>query len=173
MTRTKPPGVPDGIVINRARETGSFAFGEVFGGFESVDAVRAIFLEGTGKVLADLKVDLKARQGYLHVDDETGHIVVSHEYLRKGDERYLYLDVIHELVHIKQLMEGKELFDSRYSYLDRPTEIEAYAAAAKEAERIGMALDEIIEYLRVEWVTEAEFQRLLMGIGIGDGTEGG
>jgi len=162
----KPPGVPEGITINRGLQTGSFSFKEIFAGFERVDAVKSIFLDDTQKVLADLKVDLKARQGYLHVDDETGHIVVSHPYLRTGDERFLYLDVIHELVHIKQFMEGKELFDVRYSYLDRPTEIEAYTAAAREAEKIGMKTDEIIEYLRVEWVTEMEFQRLLVGMGI-------
>jgi hypothetical protein len=166
---TRPPktsGVPEGIEIKRSPHTGSFSFREIFVGFEQVEAVRSIFLDGTEKVLSDLKVDLKARPGYLHVDDETGHVVVSHEYLRAGDERYLYLDVIHELVHIRQFMEGKELFDARYSYLERPTEIEAYAAAAKEAEKIGMKTDEIIEYLRVEWVTEGEFQQLLVEMGI-------
>src|SRR5208283_5830961 len=157
---------PGGIKINRAPDTGSFSFREIFTGFEKVDAVRSIFSDDTQRVLADLEVDLKARPGYLHVDDETGHIVISHEYLKAGDEKYLYLDVIHELVHIKQFMEGKELFDVRYSYLDRPTEIEAYTTAAKEAGRIGMRVDEIIEYLRVEWVTEGEFQRLLAGLGI-------
>ena len=109
-------------------------------------------------------VDLQSRKGYLKIDDETGHIVVSAEYLKTGEERYLYLDVIHELVHIRQFMEGKELFDGRYSYVDRPTEIEAYGAAAKEAKRIGMSDDEVVEYLRVEWVTEEEFQRLLVSL---------
>ena len=74
-------------------------------------------------------MDVQARPGYLRVDDETGNIVVSGEYLRTGDERYLYLDVVHELVHVRQFIEGKELFDRRYSYVDRPTEIEAYRRA--------------------------------------------
>ena len=163
---SKSSGLPDGIEINRNPHTGSFSFGEIFAGFEDIDVVKSIFHDETPRVLADLKVDLKARPGYLHVDDETGHIVVSHEYLRAGDERYIYLDVIHELVHMKQFMEGKELFDVRYNYLDRPTEIEAYTAAAKEAKKIGMETDEIIEYLRVEWVTDTEFQRLLVQMGI-------
>ncbi|MDA4122882.1 MAG: hypothetical protein OK456_06870 [Thaumarchaeota archaeon] len=166
MVRPKSSGIPKGVAINRGHQTGSFAFREVFTGFEEIDAVKSIFLDRTKEVLLDLKVDLKARQGYLHVDDESGHIVVSHEYLKTGDERFLYLDVVHELVHIRQFMEGKELFDSRYSYLDRPTEIEAYAAAAEEAKRIGMKRDEIVDYLRVEWVTEDEFQRLLSRMGI-------
>jgi hypothetical protein len=167
MTKSpKSSGLPEGVEINRSPHTGSFSFGEIFVGFERIEAVRSIFHDDARRVIADLKVDLKARPGYLHVDDETGHVVVSHEYLRAGDERYLYLDAIHELVHIRQFMEGKELFDVRYSYLDRPTEIEAYTAAAKEARRIGMKTDEIIEYLRVEWVTEGEFQRLIEGLGI-------
>jgi len=167
MTRSlRHSGLPEGIGINRTPYTGSFSFSEIFVGFENIEAVRSIFRDATQRVLADLKVDLKARPGYLHVDDETGHVVVSHEYLKAGDEKYLYLDVIHELVHIRQFMEGKELFDVRYSYLDRPTEIEAYRAAAEEAGKIGMQADEIIEYLRVEWVTEGEFQRLLVRLGI-------
>ena len=163
----KRSGLPKGVAINRSALTGSCSFREVFSGFEEVEAVRSIFHADVERVLADVKLDVKARQGYLHVDDETGHIVVSHEYLKAGDERYLYLDAIHELVHIRQFMEGKELFDQRYSYLDRPTEIEAYALAAKEAERIGMGTDEIVEYLRVEWVTEEEFQRLLVRLNVG------
>ena len=159
-------GLPAGVRINRSPYTGSHRFEEVFAGFGQVEAVRAIFHEDVTRVLTDLKIDVKARPGYLHIDDETGHIVVSHEYLKEGDERYLYLDAIHELVHIRQFMEGKELFDSRYSYSERPTEIEAYAAAAEEAKRIGMQTDEIIEYLRVEWVTEDEFERLLAVLGI-------
>jgi len=63
-------------------------------------------------------------------------------------------------------MEGKELFDKKYSYVDRPTEIEAYAEAVKEAKRIGMTRREIIDYLRVEWITEEEFERLVRAMGL-------
>lgn len=160
------PRLPDGIVINRDLDAGSFPFGEVFSGFDQVEAVRSIFLDETKKVLKDLRVDLQARPGYLRVDDETGNVVVSLPYLKSGDERHLYLDVIHELVHIKQFIEGEELFDRRYSYLERATEIQAYGTAAKEARRIGMKNDEIVEYLRVEWVSEEEFQKLLVVIGM-------
>jgi hypothetical protein len=161
LSKKKMPG---GVRVNRDAKIGCLPFREVFSGFEDVDAVRSIFLERTEKVLADLMVDLQSRKGYLKIDDETGHVVVSAEYLKTGEERYLYLDVIHELIHIRQFMEGKELFDERYSYVDRPTEIEAYGAAAKEAKRIGMSDDEVVEYLRVEWVTEEEFQRLLVSL---------
>jgi hypothetical protein len=155
-----------GHSINRSAKNGSVSFVDVFQGFEGVDAVRSIFLDQTNEILADLMVDILPRAGYLRVDDETGNIVVSAEYLRKGDERHLYLDVIHELVHIKQFMDGKELFDRRYSYVDRPTEVEAYRASVNEARRIGMKEQEIVEYLRVEWITEEEFQRLMAAVGV-------
>jgi len=158
---------PSGHGIIRTTKTGSLAFVEVFPGFESVEAVRSIFLDQTEKILGDLMVDILPRVGYLHVDDETGNIVVSSEYLRTGDERYLYLDVIHERVHNRQFIKGKELFVSRYSYVDRPTEIEAYSAATREAERIGMKKEEILDYLKVDWVTEEEFQRLLRAVSFG------
>jgi hypothetical protein len=150
--------------INRQADHGSVSFSHVFPGFERVEAVRSIFQDRTEEILEDLVVDVLPRSGYLRVDDETGNIVISSEYLRTGDERYLYLDVIHELVHIKQFMDGKELFDRRYSYVDRPTEIEAYKAAVREARRIGMKEKDIVDYLRVEWITEEEFQRLLLAM---------
>jgi hypothetical protein len=139
---------------------------DVFIGFEVLEAVRSLFGERTEKILADLRVDVQARSGYLRVDDETGNIVISGEYLRTGDERYLYLDVVHELVHVRQFIEGKELFDRRYSYVDRPTEIEAYQACVAEGRKIGMKNDEVLEYLRVEWITEEEFTRLLTSVGV-------
>jgi hypothetical protein len=154
------------VRMKRNVMTGSFPFRDVFAGFEALEAVRSLFGDRTDKILSDLRVDVQARPGYLRVDDETGNIVVSGEYLRSGDERYLYLDVVHELVHVRQFMEGKELFDSSYSYVDRPTEIEAYRACVAEGKKIGMNDAEVVEYLRVEWITEEEFGRLLASVGV-------
>jgi len=106
-------------------------------------------------------VVLSIRKGYLHVDDKTGSIIISSSYLKSADEREIYLDLIHELTHIRQLMDGMELFDQRYSYVDRPTEIEAYKNVVEEARRIGMSKEEIIDYLWVEWINDEEFERLL------------
>jgi len=131
-----------------------------------VAAVRAIFGEPTPSILSKTKVVLASRQGYMHVDGETGDLWVSKPYLEVADERYLYLDVIHELVHVRQFQEGKELFDRRYEYVDRPTEIEAYRATLKEARRIGYKGKALVEYLRVDWVSEADFMRFLDLLGV-------
>jgi hypothetical protein len=111
-------------------------------------------------------VDIQDTGGYLHVNDGDGSIVVDAGYLRSAAEVYLYLDVIHELVHIRQLKEGRELFDGRYSYVDRPTELEAYRETVIEARRIGLTDGEIAGYLMVEWVAEDDFRRFLSSLGI-------
>jgi hypothetical protein len=113
------------VRINRDAEVLSYDFKEIFEGFEKVEAVRRIFGDKTDEVLSRTKVVLFPRKGYLAVDDENGYILVSKPYLKTADERYIYLDVIHELVHVRQFLEGKNLFDERYSYVDRPTEVEA------------------------------------------------
>jgi hypothetical protein len=144
-----------------------YDFLDYFKGFEKVPAVREIFGNTTDKVLSELKVEFfSARIGYMGVSDEDGHLIVSASYLKEGDRRSIYLDVIHELVHVKQFREGKQLFDESYEYFERPTELDAYRHAVKEARRLGMSDDEIFEYLKVMWLDEDEVRRLAENIGI-------
>lgn len=88
------------------------------------------------------------------VSNVDGHLNVSAEYLNKGDIIDIYLDIIHELTHVKQFMEGIELFDNRYNYVDRPTEIEAFRNAVEEARRLCLSDLRICEYLKTEWMTD-------------------
>ena len=94
------------------------------------------------------------------VSDEDGHLFVSAHYLNKGDLIDIYLDVIHELAHVKQFMEGKKLFDDNYSYVERPTEVEAYSFAVEEARRLGLSDERIMEYLKTEWMSDMDLERL-------------
>jgi len=142
-------------------------FMDYFIGFEKLPVVREIFGNETDKVLAALAVEFSGgRFGYMGTSDEDGHLIVSAHYLREGDSRSIYLDVIHELVHVRQFREGKQLFDESYEYADRPTELEAYRHALKEARRLGMSDDEIFEYLKVTWLDEDEVERLARNIGV-------
>ena len=160
------------IVINRNAAFGRVPFDEVFLGFEKVAAVRSIFGAKTEEVLSGLRVDLGDGRGYMRINDRDGTIIVNAKYLKEGDEMHVYLDIVHELVHIRQHLKGMELWDRRYSYVDRPTEIEAYRIVVGEARRLGLSEIEIIDYLRVEWVTEEEFSRLLTTLGISGGIMG-
>jgi hypothetical protein len=98
------------------------------------------------------------------VSDEDGHLIVSAYYLKNGDPISKYLDVVHELVHVKQYKEGRALFDESFEYHDRPTELEAYTHAVKEARRLGMSDTEIFEYLKVDWMSEDEVRKLARNI---------
>jgi len=153
--------IPREVPINKHR------FMDYFKGFEKVSAVKEIFGTDTEKVLSGLEVEFfSSRLGYMGVSDEDGHLFVSADYLKNGDSLGIYLDVIHELVHVKQFREGKELFDETYEYADRPTELEAYRIAVKEARRLGMGNDEIFEYLKVTWLEEKEVRRLAENLGV-------
>ena len=141
-------------------------FSDYFKGFEDNAAVRGIFGEETEKVLGHLKVELSWIMGYMYVDGSDGHLVVSKNYLTNGNRTDIYLDLIHELCHVKQFMNGKELFDPRYDYVDRPTEIEAYRYTVKEAKRLGLSDQRICRYLRTEWMDENSFMRLAKSVGV-------
>jgi len=94
------------------------------------------------------------------VSDVDGHLIISARYLSTGDIVDIYLDIIHELVHVKQFMEGKALFDSDYRYIERPTEIEAYRYVVEEARRLGLSEHRICEHLKTEWMSDKDFKKL-------------
>ncbi len=141
-------------------------FADYFKGFDRVPAVQGIFGEKTTEVLSHLTVELSWVMGYMYVDGSDGHLVISKGYLNSGDRTDIYLDLIHELCHVKQFMEGRELFDPRYDYVDRPTEIEAYRYAVKEAKRLGLSEERILCYLRTEWMSDEDLERLADHIGL-------
>lgn len=141
-------------------------FAEYFKDFEKVEAVRGIFGEKTQEVLANLEVELSWVMGYMYVDGSDGHIVISKNYLSSGDKTDIYLDLIHELCHVKQFMEGRELFDPQYEYVDRPTEIEAYRYTVQEARRLGLSDERICLYLKTEWMGESDLRRLAKSVNV-------
>jgi len=142
-------------------------FADFFKGFDEIPAVRSIFGDETGKVLKSLKVEFfSSKFGYMGVSDEDGRLIVSAYYLREGEPLSKYLDVIHELVHVRQFKEGKTLFDENYEYHNRPTELEAYKLAVAEGRRLGMSDKELFEYLKVDWMSEDEIRKLAKNLGV-------
>jgi len=102
----------------------------------------------------------------MHVENNDASIVVGRDHLKNSEKKVLYLDIIHELVHVKQQRQGFDLYDDSYVYVDRPTEIEAYGIAVEEARRLGMNDQEIFDYLNVEWISPIEHKRLASRVGI-------
>ena len=145
--------------------TSSGMFVDYFKGFEKLQAVRGIFGERTDEVLRNLKVEF-IWFGYMGVDDNDGHLRVNGRYLNSGDRTDIYLDVVHELCHVKQHLEGRELFSVGYDYVDRPTEVEAYRYTVKEAKRLGLSNKRILSYLQTEWMSDADVKQLVKNIDI-------
>lgn len=149
------------VEIVRSVKILTYPFTDYFKGFEKVEAVRQIFGEKTVDVLEDLRVEfISSRWAYMGVSDADGHLLVGANYLKNGDIIDIYLDVIHELVHVRQFMEGKKLFEDRYNYVERPTEVEAYRHAVEEARRLGLSDKRICLYLKTEWMSDEDFKRL-------------
>jgi hypothetical protein len=142
------------------------SFTDCFRGLERVEAVRRIFGDRTEEVLHNLKVEFTWVGGYMWVNASDGHLMVSSRYLNEGDRVDIYLDLIHELVHVRQFMEGKELFDIHYGYTERPTEIEAYRFAVEEARNLGLSDEKICQYLKTEWMSEADLRRLARNLNV-------
>jgi hypothetical protein len=145
--------------------TSTRMFLDYFKGFEKSQAVRGIFGDKTDEVLKKQKVEF-TWFGYMGVDDNDGHLMVNKRYLNSGDKTDIYLDVVHELCHVKQHLEGKKLFCPGYDYVDRPTEVEAYRYTVKEAKRLGLSDERILSYLQTEWMSDSDLKRLVKNIGI-------
>ncbi|MCI4371959.1 MAG: hypothetical protein L3J78_04850 [Thermoplasmata archaeon] len=155
------------VSVNRKVKPGKHAILEVFPGLDRSAAFRALFPDGLRQeVLRDCRIDVVPEDMYMYIDDKAGNVVAGLSYLREGPENIVYLDVLHELTHIRQWHAGKELWDRRYNYVDRPTEIEAYQVAVDEGRRLGMSDREISEYLRVEWTSREEHERLCKRVGV-------
>ena len=161
-----------GVRIERKGPTRLLPFERYFQGFQHVPAIVELFGKDTKKVLRGLRVEFfSARFGYMGTSDVDGHLLVSTHHLADSDFRTLYLDVIHELCHVNQFRRGRPLFYPRLSYVDAPSEIEAYRFTVEEGRRIGMNDRELFDYLKTEWMTPAEHRRLARRCGVVVGRE--
>jgi hypothetical protein len=155
------------VRIDRDAPTKLYPFTRYFQGFENIAAVRALFGRDTSKVLRKQKVEFfSARFGYMGTSDVDGHLIISNRYLKTGDFRDVYLDIVHELCHVNQFRHHKRLFYPKLSYVDAPSEVEAYKFTVKEGRRIGMTDKELFDYLEVQWISPAEHRRLARHVGV-------
>ena len=147
---------------------GEYKFTQVFIGVENSPTLLRLFGSQTSmlKIVHHLKVKVVESEWGIWLDHNTGAVCVGSGYLNSTKINCLYLDVIHVLVHVKQFLDGKDLMDQTFEYVDRPTEIEAYRYTIDEAKRLQMSEDEILKYLRLEAVDDSELGRLIEKIGV-------
>lgn len=156
------------IKINREVNPGTYEIEDIFDGLKEVEILQKIFgsITELDDVFSKTKITVDTSNHYMYVKNEDAMIVIGLNHLQNSDKIILYLDIVHELVHVKQQRQGLDLYDKSYSYVDRPTEIEAYIVAVEEAKRLGMQHHEIIDYLHVEWITPDEHKRLATHVGL-------
>ena len=148
------------VTISRNVSVKTYPFKDYFKGFEKVEAVKNLFGESTEEVLQKLRLEFYNGRGYMSFSDVDGHIRINADYLNKGDTTDLYLDMLHQLVHLKQFREGHEIFKKNLIWVDRTLEIEASQYAVDEARRLGMNDEEIFEYLRNSRISENDLHAL-------------
>jgi len=162
-----------GVRIEREGPTKLYPFVRFFRGFDRIPLVQRLFGPQTSRVLRSLKVEFfSSRFGYMGTSDLDGHLIISSRHLRKSPYRTVYLDLVHELCHVRQFRRGQPLFYPRLSYVDAPSEIEAYRYTVEEGRRIGMSDRQLFSYLKTEWMSPAEHRRLARRCGVAVGREG-
>ncbi|MDA8125748.1 MAG: hypothetical protein M0009_11235 [Deltaproteobacteria bacterium] len=160
--------MPPTFHFNRRIEPGQHCLADLFPAIASC-AVLADLFPGIGElggILANVKVFIEAKSHKIFVDNEDGSITIGQEHLNDVEDEILYLDLIHELCHVKQHLQGRDLYDRSRAYVDRETEIEAYLITVQEARRIGWPDETIFSYLLVPWITPEEHLRLARRLGI-------
>jgi hypothetical protein len=106
------------------------------------------------------------KAGFQMVESADDEIVVALDHLTKSPTMDVYLDVIHEFLHIHQRRAGRELWPMNYAYVDRPTEVEAYCFSVTEARRLGVDEAYLRDYLQVPWTPKKDYFRLLKNVGV-------
>lgn len=154
--------------IHRGLEPGQYRLAEVFPDIRTCGVLSAIFAdaEEIDGIMERTKVLVAEWPHEMCVDNDDGSITIGLTHLRQASDEFLYLDIVHELCHVKQQLEGRNLYDRSKAYVDRETEIEAYQLTVKEARRIGLDDDAISNYLHVSWITPEEHQRLVCKLGV-------
>ncbi len=147
---------------------GEYKLTDVFSGLETSASLLKVFGSKTqmSKTMQHLKLRVESSDSGLWLDRDTGTICIGSKHLTTAKNDFLYLDVIHVLVHVRQFLEGRELYDQQFEYVERPTELEAYRYTVAEARKVGMDEDEILKYLRLDAADDSELGKLIEKIGV-------
>lgn len=166
-----------GLRLDRTLAPGRYPLTDAVQGLDTSPPLARLYggVDRLRKELPSVQLMIADVWGYMWVDDESGTLCAAAPYWRKGEELHLYLDLVHELVHVKQFGDGKDLFDHRYKYVARPTEIEAYTVAVEEGRRLGMSERELVDFLYVEWLSARDHLELCAscGVAVPEGFKGG
>jgi len=122
-------------------------------GFEKVARSGRVFGDETEAVLARLKIGfISNKQMYMGIRDVDGNLAVGTYHLRHSPTRVLYLDIVHELFHIKQWMTDKsgspgtrEVHGGLFAVLLQPHRGPRVQTRREGGGALGMTRAEIVE----------------------------
>ena len=158
--------LPSYAIANRDLGIGIHPYRSFLPCFEESPAARLIETPAIpiGPLLDSARVKIKTGEGYCYVEVRIPAIILIENYYLRANALDLYLDLAHELTHLRQLAEGKNIWDHGTNYVDRPTEIEGYAVAVAEGLRLGLTEDQVMQHLSNPWLTDDEVDRLRRNI---------
>jgi hypothetical protein len=136
---------------------------------EVADATQIFLSPGPGWMyVAPRRTPPEVRaHGFRMYESTDDVIVVSRSHFRNSPMMTVYLDLIHEFLHILQRKQGRELWPRRIpTYADRPTEVEAYSFSVAEARRLKVPDAFLRRYLLVPWMTTTDYRHLLENVGV-------
>jgi hypothetical protein len=159
--------------INQQLKPGQYCLKDVFPDIRKYEVLKTIFDDAAeiACVIAQTKVFVVDHSYEMFVGNQDGSITIGLAHLRDCSGEILYLDIVHELCHVKQHLQGRNLYDRRKPYVDRETEIEAYRLTVEEARRIGLDDEAICDYLSVSWLTPEDLKRLACSLNITAGNQ--
>ena len=190
MPRSRTPPIPrkgeppEGFRVARALELGRHPLLTVFPGLDRLPSAERQEPDPArrARLHRETVVDLVAEDLWMYVapwapivsrrgprptvSPGTDAIVIGASHLRESAPLILFLDIFHELCHVRQRHAGAELFPPNLGYVERPTEIEAYRFVVEEARRLEVDDATLQEYLMVEWISDAEYRQLLSACGV-------
>jgi len=159
--------LPDPPIRPRVPAEGVHPLREVLPGLENREVFAAICEDmDPDTLLAEAHVLCFAGEGYPRVDDHTGNILCPDDYTRLHEPAIVYLDLVHELVHVRQVSQGEQVYHFPEPYVEWPTEIEAYRITYEEAQRMGLDDGWFLRYLSVPWIDDEEIAVLARAIGM-------
>jgi hypothetical protein len=140
--------LPEYAHVLRTLGCGMHPYRTLLPGLEESPAARRIESHSIplGPLMDEARVNIVLHEGYCYVDVKIPAIILAEDYYHRANPLDLYLDMTHELTHL------------------RPTEIEGYAIAVEEGLRLGMTEDEIMHHLSNPWLSNAEVTRLRKNI---------
>jgi hypothetical protein len=170
--------LPAAFRIARNAGVGRHAILTVFPGIHELDSARRLEPDAHARaqLFRETKVEVVAEDMWMYVAPwdkskssrgwdpvvtaGTDCIVVGQSHLVESPALILFLDIFHELCHLRQRHSGRELWDRRWSYVTRPTEVEAYRFVVDEGRRLGISDAALRDYLEVEWISASELEQL-------------